>query len=203
MVLTSNSGPKGSWTVRTPNSLAGATVSGIPVQVAQTSTAAWSVQQSWVLGGNNASALAGPLYPHFNGYNISAGDCSAESSVFSSINALPGGTASATVPLGLLPLKLVFANGAPAVGATVTLTATSCGVPGDTYNMPVTDATGVSTTSVPYGTYTYSVTVGGVAVAPTNLSVNVGPNTVKVTNSNNQSNAVVTTFLPSQVQVLA
>ena len=40
----------------------------------------------------------------------------------------------------------------------------------------------MSIDSVPYGTYTYSVTLGGTAVAPTNLTLNVQPNTVQVIN---------------------
>ena len=141
------------------------------------------------------------LYPQANGYYISAGDCSSESSVTSSLTALPGGTTSATVPLGLLPLQLFLPNGAPAAGATLTLTATSCGGVGDTYNMPITDATGMSMDSVPYGTYTYSVTLGGTAVAPTNLTLNVQPNNVQVTN--NLTSTSTSTFLPGLVQVPA
>ena len=63
-----------------------------------------------------------------------------------------------SAPLGLLPLSLTNSTGAPANNGTVTLTDTTCGASGTTYNMPLTDATGNTMTSVPYGTYSYSVT---------------------------------------------
>ena len=62
-----------------------------------------------------------------------------------SLNALPGGTGLTTVPLGLLPLQLVNASGAPVSGASITLTSTTCGSAyADAYNMPVTDGYGLS-----------------------------------------------------------
>jgi len=201
VVMASSTGPGGSWSVKTPTTLNGATVQRIPVQVAPNGIAAWSTQVAASPGSANATVLPKVLYPQANGYYISAGDCSSESSVTSSLTALPGGTTSATVPLGLLPLQLFLPNGAPAAGATLTLTATSCGGVGDTYNMPITDATGMSMDSVPYGTYTYSVTLGGTAVAPTNLTLNVQPNNVQVTN--NLTSTSTSTFLPGLVQVPA
>ena len=89
------------------------------------------------------------------------------------------------------------------LSATLTLTAPACLSPYEpqlTYNMPVSDATGVTMNSVPYGTYTISVTGGGTAVTPTNLTLIVGQNTVKVVDSINASNNT-TTYLPGLVQV--
>ena len=71
------------------------------------------------------------------------------------------------MPLGLLPLQVVNASGAPVGGATVVITSTSCGSPGDQYTLPVTDADGITETSVPFGNYTYSVTVGATTTTPT------------------------------------
>ena len=202
VVLASGTGPKGSWSVETPTTITGATVSGIPVQVAQWSTAAWTPVATQTSGG--ATSLSQVLYPQPNGYSVSAGNCSTEAQPSASaLTALPGGTASATIPLGLLPLKLNLPGGAPDVGATLTLTAPACLSPYDpqlTYNMPVSDATGVTMNSVPYGTYTISVTGGGTAVTPTNLTLIVGQNTVKVVDSINASNNT-TTYLPGLVQV--
>jgi len=202
IVLATSTGPKGSWSVQTPSNFAGNTVDGIPVQVAPSPTFAWSTPSAYQFGAtSNPSVVPKVLYPQANGYAVSAGDCSNESGVNTSITAVPGGTTTATVPLGLLALRLVNANGTPAVGATLTLQATSCAAPYDTYNMPVTDATGTSINSVPYGTYTYSVTIGGVVVAPTNLSLLVGPTSVTVTNS--ISGGTTTQALPGVVQVPA
>ncbi len=197
VVLTSASGPAGTWSVQTPSSMpSGNTLSGIPVQVALTSTTAWT-------GLPNTPPNPNPnlLYPSTNGYSVAAGQCSAEAGVTSSLQAIPGASASAIAPLGLLPLSLTNSTGAPAANGTVTLTDTTCGAGGPTYNMPLTDATGDTMTSVPYGTYSYSVTVGSIAVAPTNLTLTVGPSTVSVTNSLTGTTTV--DYLPAPVQVPA
>ena len=202
VILTSSAGPNGSWTTQTPSSMSGAAVSGIPIQVAPSSTTAWSTQVA-AGGPTNATTLPNPLYPWANGYTIATGDCGSEAVVTSTLKALPGDTGSSIIPLGVLPLSLVNSNGLPVIGATVTLTATSCGIDGDTYNMPITDATGTTAISVPYGTYSYSVTEGATAVAPTNLSLSVGPSTVTITNSATPAAAPAITYLPSLVQVPA
>jgi type II secretory pathway pseudopilin PulG len=196
VVLTSPNGPNGSWSIQTPSTLAGATVSAIPVQVALTSTTAWTPLP-------NLPPQSNLLYPSTNGYAVAAGQCASEAGVSSLLQGVPGATASATVPLGLLPLRLVNSSGAPVTSATVTLTDTSCGAGGTIYNMPVTDATGSTATSVPYGTYSYSVTVGSVAVAPTNLSLTVGPNTVDILNSLTPTVPAIVNYLPGLVQVPA
>jgi len=165
IILTSANGPAGAWTDRTPSTLAGALVTGIPVETAQATTTNWTPQ---VAGGNqsNASSLPSVLYPYANGYSIAAGDCPAEATSASvvSLNAAPGGTASATLPVGLLPLQVVSHTLVPVGGATVTLTPTTCGASSYHYTLPVTDANGVTRASVPYGTY--SVTVNGVPTSP-------------------------------------
>ena len=149
----------------------------------------------------NATLLPNVLYPQAGGYSLVAGDCPAEATSTSttSLAALPGGTATSTVPLGLLPIQLVDSTGAPVAGATITLTTPSCPTGADAYNMPVTDATGTTVTSVPYGTYTYTVTVGGSATAHTSVTITVGINTVQVA----AGGPVVTTYLPGVSQVQA
>ena len=200
VVLTTSSGPKGSWIDRTPTSLAGAVVSNIPVAVAQSSTSAWIPEAATLVSGNTYS-LNNPLYPWSGGYNISAGACS-DGIAPSTLGAAPGGSATAPVPLGLLPLQLVYSAAGPiAPGASMTLTDWTCGSAGTIYNLPVTDATGVTMTSVPYGTYKYSVTVGGTAITPTQTTLTVGPNSITVTGG--LSTGTVTDFLPGVVEVQA
>ena len=159
----------------------------------------WSTQIA--AGGTpNAVTLPNILYPQANGYSIAAGDCAAEatSSAISNLTAPPGGTATATVPLGLLPLQLIGPTGAPLSGATVTLTSLTC--PGsDSYNLPATDATGVTMTSVPYGSYSYTVTVGASAVAFTSVTIIVGANSIQVQSVTN--GPFVTYYLPGTVAV--
>jgi hypothetical protein len=184
--------------------MSGATVSSIPVQVALVGTAAFVPMPS----------PPSYLYPAVSGYSVAAGQCTSEATVPSTLATVPGGSASAIVPLGLLPLRLTNSNGASVTGATVTLTDTTCGASGSIYNMPLTDATGTTMTSVPYGTYSYSVTEGGVTVAPTNLTLtvggpypiggivsSVGPGQVAVTNSTTKVSTI--TYLPAVVQVPA
>jgi hypothetical protein len=181
VVITSGNGTSGNWSNQTPTALNGAAVIGIPLQVAPASTTSWATQ---VVAGHpsNATTLPSVLYPQPSGYSVSAGDCPAEASNSSTatLSAAPGGLATATIPLGLLPVELVNASGVPVSGATVTLTSTSC--PGaDSYNMPVTDAQGLTQTSVPYGSYSYTVTIGGVAKAHTDVTMTVGAISVQYT----------------------
>jgi Tfp pilus assembly protein PilV len=179
IILTTSSGPSGSWTAQTPASLPGATVSGIPLETAPAGTTNWSTQVT-AGGGTNATTLPSVLFPQPNGYSIAAGDCLAEgtAAAITPLGAAPGGNATATIPLGLLPLQVVNpTTGAPVSGATVTLTATTCGGSnGDHYSLPVTDAYGLTQTSVPYGTYSYTVTSrAGVTTTPsTTLFVDTG-----------------------------
>ncbi|HVC67864.1 MAG TPA: carboxypeptidase-like regulatory domain-containing protein [Acidimicrobiales bacterium] len=200
VVLASASGPSGGWADRTPASLPGATVVGIPLETAPSGTTSWTTQ---VTAGHptNATLLPNVLYPQAGGYGLVAGDCPSEATSTSttSLAALPGGTATATVPLGLLPIQLVDSTGAPVPGATITLTTQSCPSGNDAYNLPVTDATGTTLTSVPYGTYTYTVTVGGSATAHTSVTITVGASSVQVADGA----STVTTSLPGVSQVQA
>ena len=174
IIVTSSHGPSGTWTTQTPSSLANdasatgtsplnATVTGVPLELTPADISNWTTP---VVAGaaSNATSIPTNLYPYAGGYSVAAGDCQAEanSTSIASMTAPPGGTATATVPLGLLPLQVVTASGAPVAGATVVLTSTSCSpTGGDQYTLPVTDADGVTQTSVPFGNYSYSVTVGG------------------------------------------
>ena len=95
-------------------------------------------------------------------------------------------------------LTLVSAAGTPVVGAAVTITSIGCPTV-DAYNLPITDATGDTYASVPYGSYSYSVTYGGSTVAHTNVTLQVGANSVQLT-----SGGVTTkSYLPNLLQVRA
>jgi len=183
----------------TPPSLRGQVVTGIPLETAPSGTSNWITQ---IPSGTtpNATTLPNILYPHAPGYSIAAGDCSTEatSTAIANMNAAPGGNAQVTIPLGLLPLQLVGPTGTPVSGATVTLTSTTCGG-ADSYNLPVTDATGMSMASVPYGTYSYTVTQGSTAVAHTSVTITVGASTVVVSTGGSS----LTDYLPGVAQVQA
>jgi hypothetical protein len=159
--------------------------------------------------------LPGYLYPYANGYSIAAGDCLTEagnSGAQASLSALPGGTANATIPLGLLPLQVVNTSGTPISGASLTLKATSSGCPADTYTLPLTDAAGITRTSVPYGTYSLTGSAGATTI-PTNptgstvaVSILVGASSVTVTTSttvtatSTTTSVATTTYLPNVAQ---
>lgn len=201
VVLSTATGPGGTWNDVTPSSLPGAVVTGIPVETAPSGTTSWTPQAGQTP--NATTLIQSPLYPQSSGYSIAAGDCPAEgtSTAIANLNAAPGGTATATVPLGLMPLTLVASNGSPVVGAVITLTSiTSLSCPAtDAYNLPITDATGATATSVPYGSYSYTVTVGGTATAHTAVTLIVGANSVQEQATN--GGLFSTYFLPSTVPV--
>ena len=118
IIVTSASGPSGTWTTETPSSLPGATVTGVPVETTPASQSNWSTNVDYQPGGSsNATSLPGYLYPYADGYSVVAGDCGAEANATgaeATLSALPGGTAAGTVPLGLLPLQVRNSTGAAA-----------------------------------------------------------------------------------------
>ena len=190
VITTSADGPSGPWTEETPSSLPGATVTGIPVETSAGNTGSWTNPVSAVQNQANATTL-GNLYPQPLGYAIAAADCATEASDAppATLSALAGGSASVTIPLGLLPLQVVSATGTPVGGATVTLTSATPSCPTDTYALPATDPNGMSQTSVPYGAYSYTVTSG--ATSTTGI-IQVGTNAVI---------SGTTTYLPGPVEV--
>ncbi len=199
VIVTASHPTDNTWNVQTPSSLPGATVAGIPLETSPATLSSWTTQvtQAQALPAN-ATSLPSVLYPFASGYSIVAGDCPSEVTSFStaSLSASPGGTASATVPLGLLPLQVVNPNGSAASGATVRLTSTQCSGT-DSYTLPTTDALGVTQTSIPFGTYSYAV--NGVQVA--NTTITVASNLVTVTDSSPSSST--STYLPGPVLVLS
>ena len=191
IIVTSASGPSGTWTTETPSSLPGATVTGVPVETTPASQSNWSTNVDYQPGGSsNATSLPGYLYPYADGYSVVAGDCGAEANATgaeATLSALPGGTAAGTVPLGLLPLQVRNSTGAALSGATVTLTADTSGCAGDQYVLPLTDSSGKSRIAVPYGTYLFTATAGSTTIPTSSggttvtITVDVAPSEVTVT----------------------
>jgi hypothetical protein len=200
VILASSTGPDGTWANVTPSSFPGGKVSGIPIETAPAGTTSWTPQVP--AGHANVSVLPSVLYPQPGGYSVVAGDCPSEGTgvPVGTLVAPAGGTGSTTVPLGLIALQLVNASGAPVSGASITLTSTvNCGLVNDAYDLPVTDGYGQTVIAVPYGTYSYTDTIGGTSTAHTTVTLNVGPSTVveKVGTS------PTTYYLPSSVPVPA
>ena len=201
VVLSAANGPGDTWNDETPSPMPGAVVVGIPVETAPSGTSSWTTQVPQGVT-PNATVIPNVLYPQANGYSLVGGDCPAEatSASTSNLNAAPGGTATGTVPLGLLPMQLFGSNGAPVSGAIVTITSLTC--PGaDAYNLPPTDATGVTVDSIPYGSYSYTVTQGSSAVAHTAVTMNVGVNSVQLQLTS--GGPWTTYYLPTPVPVPA
>ena len=161
VIATTTTGPNGSWTAQITPAGSGSVVTGIPLQTSPSSNTEWTTQFSHALAQKgNATSLNG-LYPDPGGYSLAAGDCSAVASglALASLDALPGDTASPTVPLDLVDMQVLGTTGAPLAGATVTLSSTQCS--GDDYSLPTSDANGITSSSIPYGSYTYTVTARG------------------------------------------
>jgi len=200
VVLASSTGPAGTWANVTPASFPGGKVAGIPIETAPAGTSGWTTQVP--AGHAPVTVLPNVLYPQLGGYSVAAGDCAGEGTgqPTGSLSAIPGGTGSTTIPLGLLPLQLVNSSGTPVSGASVTITSTTCGSAfADAYNMPVTDGYGLSVISVPYGSYSYTVTIGGSSTAHTTVNLVVGPSSVVESISGNPT----TYYLPNPVPVAA
>jgi Tfp pilus assembly protein PilV len=168
--LASSSGPSGSWADQTPSGLSGYADPGVPVEINNTGLLPTTYVNEVQAGAASNITQLPDLYPFVSGYGLFAGDCSAELGTgqfnVSQASTVPGGTSSATVPLGLVVVQALHASGTsvglPYSGATVTLTATTSGCNGDVYTLPAAGPDGLSRAEVPYGQYTLSVT-GGVA----------------------------------------
>ena len=95
---------------------------------------------------------------------------------------------------------MVGPTGAPLPGATVTLTSTQCSQ-NDVYTLPTSDAAGMTSSSLPYGSYTYTVSAGGTTYPANGEYLILGGQTVE-TQATGQANPNIS-YLPSIVQVQA
>ncbi len=139
------------------------------------------------------------LFP-FSGSTVSpyafwAGDCPAFQPAVTDLSAsttyvTAGNSASATLPLTYLALRITDQNGHPISGATVTATVTTASCPGDTFDLPPSQADGTVEVAMPAeGTNGISYNITATApnstaastVAVTATGSNVVDNTTSVT----------------------
>ncbi len=176
VLLTSSGGPGGTWTAA-PASLVltGMTVTGIPLELQNAGLAPQTSENAVAASAAQSSdaTTLGPLYPFNPGYSLYAADCTAElgsTKDASSVVAptVPGSTGgqAVTVPLGMVAFDVISTSGI-ADGATLTLTATTAGCAADTYTLPTTGPDGLSRTTVPFGTYTLTITSGSTTATAT------------------------------------
>ncbi|MBF6555173.1 MAG: prepilin-type N-terminal cleavage/methylation domain-containing protein [Acidimicrobiales bacterium] len=175
VILSSSTGPAGTWSDQTPSGLAGNVVTGVPLEIQNPSLSPNPYANVVTAGAVPNVTNLPDLYPFVGGYGLFAGDCQSEllggSFNQSQVATMPGGSTSVTVPLGLLSVEALHLTGAaiglPYMGATFQLTATTAG-PGcnaDTYTLPTAGPDGLSRTEVPYGSYTLKVTGTSPAVS--------------------------------------
>lgn len=172
------------WTDGTPSGAAGMYAADLPVAVSDpnlltTNTLVMAVPAT------PAGDLTqiGPLFPFAAGYSVAAAACTAEVTAASAqVTSIPGATASAALPLGLLPIEVVTPAGVPVSGATVSATVTDAACtplrpvtpthPDPTsYTLEATGPLGVSATAVIYDTYKVTVTAPGGHTASTVVQV--------------------------------
>ncbi len=143
----------------------------------------------------------GPLFPYTDGYSVGAGTCTPEldrDSVHA--KSAPGTTlskaTSLTLPIGLLNIKVVGADGQPISGRTVSATVTDAhNAPcAGTFTLATTDGSGTSSAALPYETY--KITAGAATAV-----LDVGPTSVSVMTVTNPTVPVVkqTCYLPNPV----
>ncbi len=176
VVLTAAAGPGSSnWSVETPSNLDGATVDGVAVQTEEAGSSNWVTQSPYQPdASSNVTTLPNLLYPQPNGYQVAAVGCDASSpsaEPTAALTTIPGATpttpsgdpATATLPLGLLPLEVTNAAGAAVPYAGLTLAAgTTSPCSTETYTLPSTSPVGTSAIAVPFGSY--QLTVGSTDV---------------------------------------
>jgi len=171
------------WTNSSPSSLNGLRTANLPITVSNSEPPGTSYTpcQSGTCGSS-----IGPLFPFTAGYSLGAGDCLGELANASvSTSSVPGTSQSAAptviLPLGLLPIEVVNANGTPVAGATLTAKVedptvpanVSCNSPTQTYSFPATGPDGFTRLDVIYETYMISVNstnVGTMLVTPTSTT---------------------------------
>ncbi len=192
VVLSSSSGPTGSWNDGTPSALTGYYPTGIPIEI-NNSGLLPNPYVNAVQAGYAGSITQLPLlFPFQAGYSMWAGDCQSETTLYNVAQAatVPGGVSGSTagmpspvVPLGLVSFLVTHKTGAnaglPFAGVSVTLTAANLGAgcSADTYTLQGTGADGLSRTEVPYTASgapveNYTVTMNGTNVGTVTVAGN-------------------------------
>ena len=164
-----------SWTSGSTSGLSGMYMADLPISVNSTDLASSFVACS----AGSCGTSVGPLFPFAAGYSVGAGDCAAEVATASSLaSTVPGASGSSaadvTLSLGLLPVEVTAANGAPQAGATVTATVADPNLPADAacndgvaHALPPTGPDGLSRLAALYETYTITASFGGTTVSAT------------------------------------
>jgi hypothetical protein len=207
--LTNTSLPAASavWAPSTTSLTSGLITNALPIEVSNSEPPAISYT---ACAAGACGSTIGPLFPFVNGYSVGAGTCLAElSNASASATSVPGTTQSnapvATIPLGLLPVKVVTAAGAPVSGATVSISVQdpttanqpACDVPSTNYTSPATNSDGLVRLDVIYETYTLSVKIAGVTTLLGTVAV-----TPTATIYTPTSGSAQTLSLPSPVVVI-
>lgn len=172
------------WTVGAASGVKGMVMGGTPITVTNTSLKPSTPLELALPSASAVRSTTGPLYPFTGGYSVSATYCAtATASVLAATT--PGGTSSVTLPMGLLPLRVVNKYGVPDTGATITVTLTctkltplsGSGNP-TSFAMASTGALGTSELALPFGKYTVTAVHSGHSASRT---VTVEPSAITLT----------------------
>jgi len=156
------------WTAASPSGEEGLAATGVPVAVTSSGLETVRPLEVAVPAPTATVTRIGPLFPFESGYTIAATSCGPLTpSVFAT--SVPGATAAATVPMGVLSLRVVNSRGDPDTGATVTAVpscAKTLSPPAGktnptSYSLLSTGPLGLSRIALPYGTYNVTVTHTG------------------------------------------
>ncbi|MGH9107964.1 MAG: prepilin-type N-terminal cleavage/methylation domain-containing protein [Acidimicrobiales bacterium] len=157
------------WTTATPGGVQGMYVADAPIAVSDPNLKTSSTLV--VTAPASDASQIGPLYPFAAGYSIAAAECASEMSAASAtVASVPGGTSTADLPMGLLPVAVVDSAGHPVPGANVVATLVTSppgtclplpplsGTDPTSYALPKTGPSGLSDLAVTYDTYQLTVT---------------------------------------------
>jgi len=192
------------WVDDTPppsGSFTGDAVAGIPLSVSSANLEPDNPWLAYAPGTSGVNAVALPLlllYPFSSGYSVAAADPTTTTTALDAsppqfcaafnnapavqVAAQPGGTATADVPLALLPISVTASTG-PVDGATITATpnGTNCA---DTnpFKLPPTGPTGSSAVELPVGSYSLQIAAAGEttitqSIQVTTTSITIDPGT--------------------------
>ena len=188
-------------TVTSTTPIAGAVAPDLPISVRNTALPSGSIVVCPGIPGLCTSA--GPLFPYSNGYSVGAGSCLPELQTAPAVNTLPGTSATtfgspATMPLGVLAVKVVTPSGKPVQGATVKATvADTSNPPCDSLSLTLgtTETDGTLAVTTIYERYTLAITKGS---ATTTVTIRVSPSSQTVSSG---SGTPSTQPLPTQAEV--
>lgn len=169
------------WRAATVAGATGLDITSVPISVSSPTLQPTPTIEYDAPSPGTVATTIGPLFAFQGGYSVAAAQCSEEMSTASQVVKLvPGATASAIVPMGILPLEVLDAAGQPVPGTTVTATISdpTCkpltplfGTNPSSFTLEPTDPYGLSEVPVIYDTYTVTVTAPSGASASTTVTV--------------------------------